>query len=118
MHFSLSFDGQLFLFALLWVEFTSRNNLFWWLVSGIFSDDIETLGCSCITLIRYIPVIPALRIRDVYPGSRIPDLGFGSGDNCTKRGGENFFGSYHCFVATNIIELQIKLFLNRQRTYF
>jgi hypothetical protein len=59
-----------------------------------------------------------LRIRDVYPGSRIPDPGFGSQipDN-TKTTRDR--GEKRCcaifFVAKNITKEKIILFLNRKR---
>ncbi len=68
-----------------------------------------------------------LRIRDVYPGSRIvifvhlasriPDLGART-KNSNKRGGGGGIGCPTFFVATNITKLEIILFFNWKRKKF
>jgi hypothetical protein len=59
-----------------------------------------------------------LRIQDVYPGFpililSIPDPGDPGSNNSTKRGGGKKFVVLPFFVATNIIKLEMILFLTR-----
>jgi hypothetical protein len=61
-----------------------------------------------------------LRIRDVYPGSRTPDLGSQIPDpkTSTKERGEKKFVIIPFFVATNFTKLKIILFLKCRRKKF
>jgi hypothetical protein len=74
--------------------------------------------------------VAVLRIRDVYPGSRIlifthpgsriPDLGSRIPDpkTATKERGEKNFFVKHFFAATNFTKCKIILFLNCSRKKF
>jgi hypothetical protein len=82
-------------------------------VCGYYYFHMRRTGMACVNfkvhLMLYLRAV--LRIRDVYPGSRIPDLGSRIQKQYQKREGKKNFVIILFSVVTNFTKLNIMLFL-------